>query len=90
MTMQSKVAIFIVILFIMFTIGIVMSIFILYCNKNKKYPIMVIILSIILLPLMYIPMIFILGFISHYLIILIIIYSFLMILKAIKNIKGNR
>lgn len=88
--MQSKVAIFIVILFIMFTIGIVMSIFVLYCNENKKYPIMVIILSIILLPLMYIPMIFILGFISHYLFILIIIYSFLMILKAIKNIKGNR
>lgn len=67
-----------------------MSIFILYCNKNKKYPIMVIILSIILLPLMYIPMIFILGFISHYLFIFVIIYSFLMILKAIKNIKGNR
>lgn len=88
--MQSKVAIFIVILFIMFTIGIVMSIFTLYCNKNKKYPILVIILSIILLPLMYIPMFFILGFISHYLFILIIIYSFLMILKAIKNIKGNR
>lgn len=83
--MEGAVLFYIIIFAIMFLIGIIMSILAFYFNKNKSHTILTILFSILLLPLIYVPLSFTIGFISTFILILLLTYSISMIIFAIKN-----
>lgn len=83
--MEEAVVLVIIIIAIMFLTGIILS-FLSFCfNKNKSHTILTILFSVLLVPLIYIPMIFTIGFISKFVLILLLPYSIWMIVWAIKN-----
>lgn len=83
--MEKAIFIIIVIFGIMFLTGIIMSIFAFYFNKHKSHTILTILFSILLLPLIYLPMIYTIGFISQFVLILLIPYSIWMVVWGIRN-----
>lgn len=88
--MENTIAFLLIVFGIMFLIGIAMAILALYFNIKRKHPIVTIIFSIILIPLICIPIQFTAGIlISRCMLIIALIYSVAMIVMAIKNIKVN-
>ena len=87
--MENAVLIIIIIFVIMFLIGLAMSFLAFWFNKHKTHPVLTIIFSILLFPLIYIPLIFTIGLISRLTIIIILPYCIIMIIWAVKNNKMN-
>lgn len=89
--MVNTIAFLLIVFGIMFLIGIAMAILALYFNiKMKQHPIFSIIFSIILIPLICIPIQFTGGIlISRCMLIIALIYSVAMIVMAVKNIRDN-
>lgn len=88
--MGNTITFLLIVLGIMFLSGIVMAILALYFNIKRKHPIFSIIFSIILIPLICIPIQFTVGFrISRFMLIIVLIYSVAMIAMAVKNFKTN-
>lgn len=83
--METAVLFFIIILVVMFLAGTTMFVLTFRFNKNKQHTILTIIFSVLFLPLIYIPMIFTIGFISRFILIPLLPYSIWMIVWAIKN-----
>ncbi|MDO5149886.1 MAG: hypothetical protein Q4D76_10870 [Oscillospiraceae bacterium] len=83
--METTILFYLIILVVMFLTGIIISIVVFGFNKNKQHLLMTIIFSVLLLPLIYIPMILTIGFISRFILILLLPYSIWMIVWAIKN-----
>ena len=88
--MVNTIAFLLIVFGIMFLIGIAMAILALYFNIKRKNPIVSIIFSIILIPLICIPIQFTVGIlISRCMLIIALIYSVAMIVMAVKNIRDN-
>ena len=88
--MVNTIAFLLIVFGIMFLIGIAMAILALYFNIKMKHPIFSIIFSIILIPLICIPIQFTGGIlISRCMLIIALIYSVAMIVMAVKNIRDN-
>ena len=88
--MVNAIAFLLIVFGIMFLIGIAMAILALYFNIKMKHPIFSIIFSIILIPLICIPIQFAGGIlISRCMLIIALIYSVAMIVMAVKNIRDN-
>ena len=88
--MVNTIAFLLIVFGIMFLIGIAMAILALYFNIKRKHPIVTIIFSIILIPLICIPIQFTGGIlISRCMLIIALIYSVAMIVTTIKNYKIN-
>ena len=88
--MVNAIAFLLIVFGIMFLIGIAMAILALYFNIKRKNPIVSIIFSIILIPLICIPIQFTGGIlISRCMLIIALIYSVAMIVMAVKNIRDN-
>lgn len=84
--MVNTIAFLLIVFGIMFLIGIAMAILALYFNNKMKHPIF----SIILIPLICIPIQFTGGIlISRCMLIIALIYSVAMIVMAVKNIRDN-
>ena len=83
--METAVLFYLIIFVVMFSSGITMSVFAFRFNKNKQHMILTIIFSVLLVPLIYIPMILTIGFLSRLILILLLPYSIWMIVWAIKN-----
>lgn len=84
--MVNTIAFLLIVFGIMFLIGIAMAILALYFNIKMKHPIF----SIILIPLICIPIQFTGGIlISRCMLIIALIYSVAMIVMAVKNIRDN-
>lgn len=84
--MGNTITFLLIVLGIMFLSGIAMAILALYFNIKRKHPIF----SIILIPLICIPIQFTVGFmISRFMLIIVLIYSVAMIAMAVKNFKTN-
>lgn len=84
--MGNTIAFLLIVMGIMFLIGIAMAILALYFNIKRKYPIV----SIILIPLICIPLWFTAGIlISRCMLIIALIYSVAMIVTTVKNYKIN-
>ena len=69
----------------MFIAGVIMAVLAFRFNRHKSHPILTIVFSVLLCPLIYIPLIFTIGFVSRFMIILILPYSIAMIVWTIKN-----
>ena len=88
--MVNTIVFLLIVIGIMFLIGIAMAILALYFNIKMKNPIVSTIFSIILIPLICIPIQFTVGFlISRCMLIIALIYSVAMIVMAVKNIRDN-
>lgn len=88
--MENTIAFLLIVFGIMFLIGIAMAILALYFNIKRKHSIVSIVFSIILIPMICIPIQFTGGIlISRCMLIITVIYSVAMIVMAIKNIKVN-
>ena len=88
--MVNTIAFLLIVFGIMFLIGIAMAILALYFNIKMKHPIFSFIFSIILIPLICIPIQFTGGIlISRCMLIIALIYSVAMIVMAVKNIRDN-
>ena len=88
--MVNTIVFLLIVIGIMFLIGIVMAILALYFNIKRKYPIVTIIFSIVLIPLICIPIQFTAGiWVSRCMLIIALIYSVAMIVMAVKNIRDN-
>ena len=84
--MVNTIAFLLIVFGIMFLIGIAMAILALYFNIKMMHPIF----SIILIPLICIPIQFTGGIlISRCMLIIALIYSVAMIVMAVKNIRDN-
>jgi len=87
--MVNTIAFLLIVFGIMFLIGIAMAILALYFNIKMKHPIFSIIFSIILIPLICIPIQFTGGILISRCMIIALIYSVAMIVMAVKNIRDN-
>lgn len=88
--MVNTIVFLLIVLGIMFLIGIAMAILALYFNIKRKYPIVTIIFSIVLIPLICIPIQLTVGiWVSRCMLIIALIYSVAMIVMAVKNIRDN-
>ncbi len=85
--MDDAVTILYIILVIMFILGLIISFLAAWFNKHNRHPVLTILLSVLISPLIYIPLTFILGFIARPTIIFILTYSIAMIILAVKNKK---
>ena len=87
--MEAAVTIIVLVLGIMFLVGLATAIVSFLFNKSKRHPIFTIVFSVLLIPLIYIPITYTIGFGARLIIVLLIPYSIAMIIWAIKNKKSN-
>ena len=89
--MELAVTILVIVLALMFISGIVVSVLTFRFNKQKRYPVVTIILSVLVCPLLYVPLSCIIGFMTARLALLLILpYSIAMIVRAVKNLRDNK
>ena len=86
--MEAAVTMVVIALAVMFIAGIVMSVMVFLFNKKKRFPVPTIVMSVLLCPMIYIPLTMTIGFTARLIIFIIVPYSIAMIIWAVKNIKS--
>ena len=87
--MEVAVTIIVILFAVMFVAGLVSAYFAFRFNKKKQRPVLTILLSVLLCPMIYIPLTYTLGFGARLSVVFVLVYSIAMIIWAIKNKNSN-